>query len=210
MNAILPWIRANAIALATVEAGQGFADLKRLGPLIGDARIVSLGEATHGTREFFRLKHRLLEYLVAELEFTIFAIEANYSECLRINDYVLYGTGDPAEALAGTRFWTWDTEEVLLLIAWMRSWNLNHARRVKVDGFDMQVSTEAGLGVLDYLKRVAPDLAQGAAQELWPLCDDTSAERFHALGEATREAALNSAAGILEAFARERERWCAL
>ena len=92
----------------------------------------------------------------------------------------------------------------------MRSWNLNHARKVKFYGFDMQFSTEAGLGVLDYLKRVAPDLAQGAAQELCPLCDDTSAERFHALGEATREAALNSAAGILEAFARERERWCAL
>jgi hypothetical protein len=66
MNAILPWMRANAIALASVEAGQGLADLIRLGPLIGDARIVSLGEATHGTREIFQLKHRLLEYLVAE------------------------------------------------------------------------------------------------------------------------------------------------
>jgi erythromycin esterase len=88
MNAILDWIGANAIALATVEAGHGFADLDRLGARIGNARIVSLGGATHGTREFFQLKHRRLEYLVAELEFTIFGIEANYSECLRINDYV--------------------------------------------------------------------------------------------------------------------------
>jgi erythromycin esterase len=86
MNAILDWMGANAIALATVEAGHGFADLDRLGARIGNARIVWLGGAMHATREFFQLKHRRLEYLVAELEF--FGIEANYSECLRINDYV--------------------------------------------------------------------------------------------------------------------------
>src|SRR5215467_5452446 len=102
--AILDWIRTSAIALNTVEPGQGFADLNRLGGLIGNARIVSLGEATHGTREFFQLKHRLLEYLVAELGFTVFGIEANYPECLRVNEYVLDGAGDPAAALAGTRF----------------------------------------------------------------------------------------------------------
>jgi erythromycin esterase len=71
-----------------VEAGGGFADLQCLRRIIGDARIVSLGEATHGTREFFQLKHRLLEFLVTELDFAIFGIEANYPECLRINDYV--------------------------------------------------------------------------------------------------------------------------
>jgi erythromycin esterase len=153
MNAILDWTRASAIPLDTVEAGHGFADLQRLGALIGNARIVSLGEATHGTREFFQLKHRLLEYLVAELEFTMFGIEANYPECLRVNDYVLNGTGDPAAALAGTHFWTWDTEEVLALIEWIRSWNRSHARNIKFYGFDMQFPAEAALGVLDYLAK---------------------------------------------------------
>ena len=55
------WIRASAIPLATVEAGNGFSDLEPLRRIIGDARIVSLGEATHGTREFFQLKHRRSE-----------------------------------------------------------------------------------------------------------------------------------------------------
>jgi erythromycin esterase len=210
MTAVLDWIRANAIQLKTVAAGQGFADLQRLGALVGNARIVSLGEATHGTREFFQLKHRLLEYLVAELEFTWFGIEANYPECLRVNDYVLNATGDPAGALAGTRFWTWDTEEVLALIEWMRSWNRSHARKIKFYGFDMQFPTEAALGVLDYLKRVAPGLAEGVGAELWPLCDDTSAERFHGLPDVTREAACDCIRRILQMFTQERERWSAL
>jgi len=92
----------------------------------------------------------------------------------------------------------------------MRSWNRSHARKLKFYGFDMQFSTEAALGVLDYLRRVAPGLAEDAEAQLWPLCADTSAERFHALGEARREAALNSIRGILEMFAREREGWSAL
>ena len=61
------WLRANAIPLATVEPGSGFDDLAPLRDLIGNARIVSLGEATHGTREFFQLKHRLIEYCVANI-----------------------------------------------------------------------------------------------------------------------------------------------
>jgi erythromycin esterase-like protein len=150
-------MRGNAIPLTLGRSWHGFADLEPLRAIIGDARIVSLGEATHGTREFFQLKHRLLEFCVSELGFTIFAIEASYPECLRVNDYVLNGTGSPADALASQRFWTWDTEEVLALIEWMRGWNRTHARKVKFYGFDMQFPTEAALGLLDYLKRVAPD-----------------------------------------------------
>ena len=48
--------------------------------MIGDAHIVSLGEATHGTAEFFRMKHRLVEFLASEMGFTVFAIEANMPE----------------------------------------------------------------------------------------------------------------------------------
>lgn len=89
--------------------------------MIDGARIVALGEATHGTREFFKLKHRLVEFLVAEHGFTTFAIEANWPECEAAIEYVMNGVGDPAVALAGLHFWTWDTEEVLALIEWMRS-----------------------------------------------------------------------------------------
>ena len=89
------------IPFDTAEAGHGFADLQPLKAVIGDARIVALGEGTHGTREFFRMKHRLTEFLAAEMGFTLFAIEANMPEAYRINEYVLTGKGDPKELLRG-------------------------------------------------------------------------------------------------------------
>src|SRR5262249_23299687 len=172
-------------------------------------RIVSLGEATHGTREFFQLKHRLLEFCVAELGFTIFGIEASYPECLRVNDYVLRGTGNPAEALAGTRFWTWDTEEVLALIEWMRGWNATHARQVKFYGFDMQFPTEAALGLLDYLAHGARGRATASEETLWPVADDFSADHLHLFPKATHDAALACIERIGEAFTRNRQAWVA-
>src|SRR5215216_3686976 len=142
-DSVTEWIRANAIRLTTTEAGRGFADMQPLKALIGNARIVSLGEATHGTREFFQLKHRILEFLATEMGFTIFSIEANMPEAYRLNDYVLNGTGDPAELLRGMYFWTWNTEEVLEMIRWMRTFNQSGRGRVQFTGFDMQTHTVA-------------------------------------------------------------------
>ena len=147
------WIRANAIRLSTTEAGHGFADMQALKPLIGNARIVSLGEATHGTREFFQLKHRMLEFLATEMGFTIFSIEANMPEAYRLNDYVLNGAGDPAELLRGMYFWTWNTEEVLEMIRWMRAFNASGRGRVQFTGFDMQTHTVALDIVQQFVRR---------------------------------------------------------
>jgi erythromycin esterase len=134
------WMKASAVPLKTAEAGNGFDDLAAVGEMAGNARVVALGEATHGTREFFQLKHRILEYLVAKKGFTIFGIEASFPDALAVNDYVLHGTGDPGAALAGLQFWTWNTDEVLDMIKWMRAWNADPAHTAKVQflGFDMQ------------------------------------------------------------------------
>src|SRR5262249_9386976 len=81
------WLRANALPLASAEPGTPFDDLAPLRAMLGRARVVSMGEATHGTREVFKLKHRLIEYCVSELGFTIIAFEANYGSMLAVNDY---------------------------------------------------------------------------------------------------------------------------
>ncbi|HXY41772.1 MAG TPA: carboxypeptidase regulatory-like domain-containing protein, partial [Vicinamibacteria bacterium] len=67
------WIRRQAHPLTTVEPGRSLADLEPLRAVVGEARVVGLGEATHGTREFFQLKHRLLEFLVERMGFTVLA-----------------------------------------------------------------------------------------------------------------------------------------
>lgn len=134
----IDWLRRAAIPFDTPRPGNGFADLQFLKNMIGDARIVSLGEATHGTREFFEMKHRLLELLATEMGFTHFAIEAAMPEAERINQYVLTGQGDPAALLKALRTWPWNTQEVLDLILWMREFNASGRGPLRFAGFDMQ------------------------------------------------------------------------
>jgi erythromycin esterase len=152
----LEWIRTNAIPLKTCEAGHGFDDLQPLKALIGNAHIVSLGECTHGTREVFQMKHRLVEYLASQGGFTIFAIEANMPEAYRLNEYVLKGKGDPKQLIVGMYFWTWNTEEVLAMVEWMRQFNQSGKGRIEFTGFDMQTPDVAMEIVLDFLRRTDP------------------------------------------------------
>ena len=156
-QAAVQWVRQNAIPLKTVEAGNGFADMAPLDRVVGDARIVALGEATHGTREFFQLKHRMVEYLAARKGFTIFSIEASMPEAYRLNSFVLRGEGDPKQLLKGLYFWTWNTEEVLDMILWMREFNRSGKGRIEFTGFDMQTPTLPMETVRDFL--VAHDAA---------------------------------------------------
>jgi erythromycin esterase-like protein len=137
------WFHGNAIVFDCVRAGNGFNDLEPLKRLIGDARIVALGEPTHGSREVFQMKHRLVEFLVNELGFSIFSIEANMPESFRLNSYVLDGKGDPRALIRGMYFWTWSTEEVREMVVWMRRHNARvekqkRGTRVRFTGFDVQ------------------------------------------------------------------------
>ncbi|HHW25820.1 MAG TPA: erythromycin esterase family protein [Firmicutes bacterium] len=157
---VTAWLKSNAHPIKYVEAGNGFDDLEPFGCLIDEdsVRVVGLGEATHGTREFFQLKHRLLEYLVSKKGFHTFILEAGYDVCQGINDYVLYGQGDAASALAAQGFWTWDTIEVLELIQWMRRYNMSQprGRKVRFYGCDCQSIEKVPGVILGYLERVAP------------------------------------------------------
>jgi erythromycin esterase-like protein len=145
------WIAGHAIRLATPEAGHGFDDMQPLKQVVGDARIVALGEATHGTREFFQLKHRMVEFLATQMGFTIFGIEANMPEAYKLNDYVLHGTGDPVALIKGMYFWTWDTQEVLAMVKWMREFNASGKGKIQFTGFDMQTPTVAAKIVGDFI-----------------------------------------------------------
>lgn len=120
---LLAALEENTFPLLTVAPEEPFQDLEFLRTIMNGKRIVALGEATHGTREFFLMKHRLIEFLVYEMGFNLFAIEAGEPACSVINRYVLEGKGDPLEAVLGFEYWTWRTEEVLDLVKWMRAYN---------------------------------------------------------------------------------------
>lgn len=148
------WLKENAIHLNSVEAGSGFEDMQPLKAIIGDARIVALGEATHGTREFFQIKHRMVEFLVSEMDFTVFAIEATLGGAFELNDYVLTGNGDPERALGALVYPAWNTEEVLALVNWMREYNSSHEKKVKFYGFDMKPTAGSAKAVYNFLRKI--------------------------------------------------------
>ena len=166
------WLLAHELPLLTVQPGGGFADLAPLRTIVGDARVVGLGEVTHGTREIFQLKHRVLEFAVSEMGFTVFAMETNLPESFAIDDYVLGGSGDPEKLLAGQFVAVWQTEEMRDLINWMREWNLTHERKVRFQGLDMRRGVRAAKETLAYLARVDDAGAcSGAALALAPIAD---------------------------------------
>ncbi len=141
-DSVISWIRETSIPLKSVKAETGLEDFSHLKPILKDVQIVGLGETSHGTREIFQMKHRMLEFLVKEMGFTIFGIEASHVGCRPINDYVLYGKGNSRDALSAQGFWVWNTEEVIDMIEWMRDYNktVTEDKKVQFVGFDTQMT----------------------------------------------------------------------
>jgi erythromycin esterase-like protein len=158
------WLNQHVVTLEGCEAGQGFSDLAPLSAAIGDARIVGLGESTHGTREHFQMKHRLVEYLVEELGFTWFMIEASTPEAHLLDAYVLGAEGDPEQLIRGMYFWTWTTEEVLAMVEWMRAYNARSDVKVHFTGFDMQTPNVAAAQAIRFLREVESPLTDRAIE----------------------------------------------
>lgn len=155
------WLSGRALPLRTLAPGGPADDLEPWGEALRDVRIVGLGESTHGTREFFQLKHRLLEYLVRERGFRTLAMEAPSAATHPVNAYVLHGDGDALGAVAHLGFWTWKTEEVLAVIEWMRAYNADvpEDRWVRFTGIDPQRPAAAVDRLAAFLRRTAPEQA---------------------------------------------------
>lgn len=157
-SAVVAWIRESGIPLRTLDAGSGFADLAPLKTILNDARIVGLGESTHGTSEFQRVKHRLLEFLVKEMGFTVFTMEAAYSDAQPMNDYVLHGKGNRADVLSKIGYIAWDTEEFSAMVDWMREYNrtVPESKKVRFYGVDLFRNSVGRAKVLAAVREVLP------------------------------------------------------
>jgi len=149
---------------------QARGDYDPLLEFIGDARFVLLGEASHGTHEFYRERAQITKRLIEEKGFTAVAVEADWPDAYRVNRYVRGESPDPdaEEALAGfKRFpaWMWRNADVLDFIGWLREYNDSLAPGSKQVGFygldlySLHTSIEA---VLNYLDKVDPEGARRA------------------------------------------------
>ena len=144
-------------------------DYDHLLDFIGNARFVLLGEASHGTHEFYRERARITKRLICEKGFTAIAAEADWPDAYRVNRYVQgeNADADAAEALSGFRrfpAWMWRNADVLDFVGWLRAHNdsLDPARRVGFYGLDLYSLHASIEAVLAYLDKVDPDGARRA------------------------------------------------
>lgn len=149
------WIRANAAPLRAIEpvaddAVDDFADLRPLKSLIGDASIVGLGEATHGTREFTTLRRRIVRYLATECGFDVLALEGNFAEGERLFELVRGAPGSLNDATRDLAFWCWTTRELEAVFEDARA-RTAKGTAFDVVGIDMQMPRKSIDHVLTFL-----------------------------------------------------------
>ncbi|MBE7620846.1 erythromycin esterase family protein [Komagataeibacter sp. FXV2] len=132
----------------------------------GDARVVLLGEATHGTSEFYRARAAITRRLIERHGFTIVAVEADWPDAARIDDHVRHHAARPWRGPTFTRFptWMWRNAEVAEFTDWLRDHNEGRTAtdRVSFHGLDIYSLGESIEAVLAYLDRVNPEAAATA------------------------------------------------
>jgi protein-L-isoaspartate(D-aspartate) O-methyltransferase len=151
-------------AFASIEA----AELDGLLARIGDARVVLLGEATHGTSEFYRMRDRITRELITQKGFRFVAIEGDWPDAARVDHYVRHLEYPPSEWTAFARFpvWMWRNNEVRAFVDWLRACNASRksAARVAFHGLDLYSLYDSIRAVLKYLERVDPATANVARE----------------------------------------------
>lgn len=183
-------ISAAALADAAHPLDGGPGDYDALMNLVGDARFVLIGEATHGTHDFYEERARITQRLIREKGFTAVAVEADWPDAYRVNRYVRGEgrDGSANEALSGfERFpaWMWRNTDVSAFVDWLRAHNegVRAGPKVGFYGLDLYSLFTSVKEVLNYLDQVDPTAAAEARRRY--ACFDHYGEDSQHYGYAT-------------------------
>lgn len=144
------------------------ADLDPLLDRIGDAELVLIGEASHGTSEFYKMRSRISRELIIKKNFKFIAIEGDWPDAARIDHFVRHFDTPPSEWAAFARFptWMWRNNDVREFVDWLRIHNTDKPlrKRVAFHGLDLYSLYSSIRSILKYLDEVDPAAAQLARQ----------------------------------------------
>jgi|GEM_PF-3374182 len=187
------WLAANAHAFSTSESNGDVSDLASIGPLIGDATIVGLGDGTHGTHEYFATKRRIIEFLVRNKDFDEVDFEGEFLAFDAIDRYINGAPGDARQLVLSPTdiyYLFWEMQELVDLIEWMRDYNLHRApgvRAIHIGGADI-FGTPQNIAALEaYLDRVDPSEASKARTALACMSSPIPAQQCYADAAALRD-----------------------
>ncbi len=192
---------AVSVSLPALIAKNGVSFVRHqdadLGPLlhrIGDARVVLIGEASHGTSEFYEMRARITRALIEQKGFGIVAAEADWPDAASIDRYVRHSNTPASDWQAFARFptWMWRNQETQAFVDWLHRWNSarEHESRTAFYGLDLYSLYTSISAVIDYLTSVDPDLAATARERygcLTPWQTDPAAYGRAALQDAYRK-----------------------
>ncbi|GAA4985363.1 erythromycin esterase family protein [Kineococcus glutinatus] len=189
---------------------RGEGDLDPLLERVGEARFVLLGEASHGTHEFYAWRAAITRRLVLEKGFSLVTVEGDWPDCHRVNCSVTGAPGapeDPAEVLAGFGrwpTWMWANTDVVELTRWLRSHNdtLPADARVGFHGLDVYSLMDSLRSVVAYLREHEPGHVDAALEAL--RCFEPHGEDVQRYAEATRLAPSSCEGPVVELLARLR------
>lgn len=181
---LIAGLRRAAKPLATAE------DLDPLMDAIGEARYVLLGEATHGTADFYACRADISKRLIEEKGFSFVAVEGDWPDCYRVNRYVHWMDSDERaedvlHAFERWPTWMWANRQVVEFVEWLRDHNrsLGNHRRAGFYGLDVYSLWESMAAVVEYLDRLDPGAARAARHAYG--CFDPYREDVHAYARAT-------------------------
>lgn len=135
---------------------------------LSNSRVVMLGESTHGTQEFYNIRRAISERLIQEHGFKFIAVEGDWPDCQKLNDYIRFDKGSSAQQIMKEFHrwptWMWANDETSTLIEWMKNY------RTGFYGLDVYSLFESMDLVIDFAKKVDPELA-AAVQERYACFD---------------------------------------
>jgi len=160
----LELLRQNGEALAPPESRDFAVPFSRFGA----AQLVLLGEATHGTSEFYRARAAISRQLIEKHGFTIVAAEADWPDAARIDRYIRHRPPEPSKEEIFARFptWMWRNQEFREFVDWMRDFNEHRVEqdRVEFRGLDVYSLNASIAAVLRYIDLVDPEEAKRARE----------------------------------------------
>lgn len=148
-------LKSKIVPIASTDPTASDGDLAFILDALKDREIIAVGEATHGSKEFFTLKHRLFRLLCEKSDVKIFGLEESYAAGLLVNDYIQGRSALKATDVVMKMSFMWRTKEMKDLIEWMKNYNddISHIEKITFFGFDLHGPHRAAQWLSAYFEK---------------------------------------------------------